>query len=138
MGGRWQLQDRGALSRHQSCDHHDLAAGKFQRVMVDVRIVHVDLPESGNLLFDTGLAEQAKGTIVLDLFIEGDFGAGQQANRHLRLTDGGEAAGNGPGEIRRRKLVADLCRPRSDEMQTVIARFWGTPLRRSRSQLLDF
>ena len=39
--------------------------------MVDVRIVHVDLPESGNFVVHARSAEQAESALVLDIFFIG-------------------------------------------------------------------
>jgi hypothetical protein len=93
-GRRRQLQHRGALAGRQPRHHDDLAAWEFERVMMDVGVIHVDLPESGNFVLDPSLAEQAEGAIVLNLLVEGDLGAGQQTNRNIGLADGREAAGD--------------------------------------------
>ena len=56
-GGRRQLQHAGTLSRHQPRDHHDLAARKFEGVVMNVRVVHVDLTETSDFVFDPRSAE---------------------------------------------------------------------------------
>src|SRR6185437_5530217 len=43
LAGDRQLQHVGALARHQPGHHHDLAARKFERIVMHMRIVHVDL-----------------------------------------------------------------------------------------------
>jgi hypothetical protein len=55
-----QLQYGGALTGDQPRNHHDLSIREFERVVVDVRIVHVDLPESGNLVIHARSAERLK------------------------------------------------------------------------------
>ena len=69
-----QLQHGGALAGDQAGDHDNLAAGEFQRIVMDVGIVQIDLPEAGHFVLDPGLPEQAEGTIVLDVMLEGDLG----------------------------------------------------------------
>jgi len=44
---------------HQPCDHHDLAAREFERVVVDVRIVHINLPEPCDLVIHARFPEKA-------------------------------------------------------------------------------
>jgi hypothetical protein len=45
-----QLQHRRPLALAQTGDQHDLPVGEFQGVVVRVRAVHVDLPESSHLI----------------------------------------------------------------------------------------
>ena len=73
--GRRQLQDRRALTGDQPRDHHDLAAREFERVVVDVLIMHVDLPESGNLVTHARPTERAESALVMGVFIKSQFRA---------------------------------------------------------------
>jgi len=57
-----------------------------------VRVVHIDLAESGYAMLDPCLAEHAEGAVKLDLVIESELGAREQADRHVGMTDFGEAA----------------------------------------------
>ena len=70
LAGDRQLQHGGALARHQPGHHHDLATREFERVVMHMRVIHVDLAESGNFVLDASLAEQAEGAVVLDIVLE--------------------------------------------------------------------
>jgi hypothetical protein len=65
------LQYGRALTGDQPRDHHDLAVREFECIVVDVRVVHVDLPESGNLVVHARSAEQGESALVLDIFFKG-------------------------------------------------------------------
>src|ERR1041385_5962793 len=41
-----QLQHGCGLAGNQPRHHHDLTAGKFQRVMMDMWVIHIDLAET--------------------------------------------------------------------------------------------
>ena len=73
--GRRQLQYGRALTGDQPRDHHDLAAREFECVVMQVRVVHVDLPESGNFVVHARPAEQAESALVLDIFFKSQFRA---------------------------------------------------------------
>ncbi len=115
------MQHGRGLVRNKSRHHHDLAARKFQRVMMDIRIVHVDLTAAGDVLFDPGPAEQAEGAVILHVVIESDLGAGKESHRHLRLADRAETARDRFDEIGGNKLVSDFGRSRGHQMKAVIA-----------------
>src|SRR5262249_58884547 len=86
-----------------------------------VRIVHVHLAEARHSILDARFAKHAESAVILDVVIEGDFGARQEAHRNVGLADFGKTTRDRLYEIGRNELVRDLCRPRSDEMQTVVA-----------------
>ena len=65
----------------------------------------------------------------MDVIIESDFGAGEQADHHIGMTDFGKAARNRLNEVGGDELVRDLGRPRGDEMQTIVTHGKGTPLK---------
>jgi len=67
------LQYGRVLTGDQPRDQHDLSVREFERVVVDVRIVHVDLPESGNLVIHARSAERPESALVLDVFVESQF-----------------------------------------------------------------
>jgi hypothetical protein len=69
------LQYGRALTGNQPRDHHDLAVREFECIVVDVRVVHVDLPESGNLVVHARSTEQAECALVLDIFFKSQFRA---------------------------------------------------------------
>ena len=123
-----QLQHRCGLTGNQPRHHHNLSAGKFQRVMMDVRVIHIDLAESGDAMLDPRFAEHAEGAVKLDVVVEGELGAREQADRHIGLTDFGKAAGDRLHKIGGNEPVRDLRRPRCDEMQTIVAH-GGTPMK---------
>src|SRR4051794_11306958 len=81
-----QLQDGGDLAIDQLRDLQKLAIGKFQRIVLNVRIVHIDLPKTCDLVIHTSLAKKAEGTLVPDIIVEGHFRSGQQTDRHLGWT----------------------------------------------------
>ena len=109
--GRRHLQHRRALARRQPCDQNDLAAGKFERVVVNVRIGHVDLAEASDFVPDSRLAEQAERAIVLHGVLEGELGAGHETHGDIGFSDCGKAASDRSGEIRRDQRVAYFGRP---------------------------
>ena len=73
-----QLQHGGGLTGDKPRDQHHLATRKFERVMMDVRIVHIELPEPGNLVLHARLPEQTESAVIFDLLLEGEFGAGSR------------------------------------------------------------
>jgi hypothetical protein len=129
----WQLQDSCRLAGHEARYQHDLPAGEFQRVMVDVGIVHIDLTESGHAMGDARPAEHAESAVELNVAVESELRTGKQADGHVGFTDFGKAARDRFDEIGGNEPVRDLSRPRGDEMQTVVAHgkhsSQGPPLR---------
>ncbi len=69
----------GDQPRHQ----HDPSIGKFQRVVMHARLVHVDLAEAGHARRH-GFASHAEDVVELDVARERELGARQQADRHIR------------------------------------------------------
>jgi hypothetical protein len=86
-----QLQHRRPLALAQTGDQHDLPVGEFQGVVVRVRAVHVDPPESSHLISkfpELHVWQQpAKGMLALYLALECHFGAGKKAHCHIRFSD---------------------------------------------------
>ena len=109
----WQLQHGRVLTFAQMSQQHDLAIGELQRIMMDLRLVLVDLPESSHLV--SNLAQWLPKTdgLILHVLLEGEFGAGKQAYGHMPLSDSGETIRE-PLEPSRYQRLADLCRPRRD------------------------
>src|SRR5690349_7207761 len=97
--------------------------------MMHVRVVHIDLAESGYAMLDPRFAKHAEGTVKLDFAVEGELGAREQADRHVGLTDFGKAACDRLHEIGGNEPVRDLRRPRCDEMQTIVAHGESTPIK---------
>src|ERR1700722_1341267 len=117
---RRQLEHRRGLAWNKPRYHHDLATGKFERVVMNVRVVRVDLTEAGNPLIDAGPAEHRESAVISDIVVERDFGAGEQADRDFGLADFGKSAGDRLRKIGRDELIGHLRRPRGDRMQAVI------------------
>ena len=72
----------------EDADQHNLAVGKFQRIMMGAGVIHVHLPEPGNLMRQRlGPPEQKveAGEMALDLVLEGDLGARKQADGYSRF-----------------------------------------------------
>ena len=45
LGLRWQLQNRRVLALVQRGEQHNVPVGEFQRIVMRVRLVQMDLPE---------------------------------------------------------------------------------------------
>jgi hypothetical protein len=115
-----QLQYRSALPGDQPSELQNLPVWEFQRIVVEVRIVHLDLAKTRNLVLDTARAKKAEGAVVPDLVVEGQFRSGQETDRHVgwwavmnyelgtELPDGSKAASAGSPKFHRNQLVADL------------------------------
>lgn len=87
-----QLQHRGSLARYQPVDLQNLSIWEFQRIVLNVRIVHIDLPEASDPVIHTALAKaraqeaKTEGAVVLDVIVKREFRSGQQADCHLGWT----------------------------------------------------
>jgi hypothetical protein len=103
-----QLQHRSGLATDELRNLQNLPVREFQRIMLDVRIIYINLPEARDLVINTSLArklnaKKTAGAVVLNVFVKGEFRSRQQADRQFRravmnyklgaeLTNGGEAA----------------------------------------------
>ncbi len=91
---------------------HLLAVGKFQRVVMDVWVVEIDLPEDSHcrrLGFDArqlGYIIVETGAVGFDWLRESDLGARFDANRAIGIIDTGKAARTG-AEIGDDQLVVE-------------------------------
>ena len=74
-------------------------------------IIYVDLPKARKPLLDLLVRENADAErrLALDIRLERDLRAGKQANRNMRLADGGEAARDRVVELRHNQFVFDFC-----------------------------
>src|SRR5688572_28174359 len=90
MRRSWQLQHGRALTFAQPGDEHDLPVGELQRVMVNVGLVHADLPEPSYLLLDPAKPqarpEPAKHMVTFHLSLERQLRAGTQADCNIRFS----------------------------------------------------
>src|SRR5262249_61284073 len=120
-----QLQHRCGLASGQLRDLQNLPIREFQRIVLNVRIVDIDLPKASNLVIHTGLTEKAESAVVPDIVVEGEFRSGQQADRHLgrtvmnykpgaMLADRGKATMARSRKLRRNQFVANLGGARGD------------------------
>jgi hypothetical protein len=66
-----QLQHRGGLAGDQPSDLHNPAVRKFKRVVMDVRIVHINPPKPSDLVIYTYLSEYSQGAVILDVILVG-------------------------------------------------------------------
>jgi hypothetical protein len=100
-----------------------LSIWEFQRVVLNVPIVHIDLPEAGNLVIHMGLAKKTEGAVVPDFVIERQFRSGQKTNRDFGWTvmnyelgtvlpDGGKTTS--ARKFRRNQFIANLGGSRAD------------------------
>ena len=109
------------LTLAQSRYQHDLPVRKFQRVVMRVRFMKLDLTELRRAPLHLALRQNAEEIVVFDVVLEYQFGPGPQAHRHFGFSDSGKATGDGVVEFCRHQLVGYLRRPGFDEMQTEIA-----------------
>jgi hypothetical protein len=82
---RRQLQDRRALTLAQASQQHDLPAGELQRIVMNMRLIHIDLPEAGDLLLDPSNREETEGRLAFDIPLKCKLSAGKQANDNVRI-----------------------------------------------------
>ena len=100
---RWQLQNRRVLALVQRGEQHNVPTGEFQRIVMHVRLVQMDLPEPS--YFFTNRLRLAKKTkprrLPLDLLLEHNLGARKKAYGDALFSNGGETARYRIGELRR-------------------------------------
>jgi hypothetical protein len=106
-----QLQHRCGLPGTQARHQHDLSIRKFQRIVMDARLVGVDLPEARQPLTDLPRTEKPKRRLTLDVVVEGNLGAWHQANRYARLSNRNKATRDRVGKGGCHQPILDLSRP---------------------------
>src|SRR5215831_469938 len=120
-----QLQHRCVLAFIEPSDQHDLSVREFERIVMHVRFVCVDLPKTGylgaNCLFTLPAYENGKPALELDLLFERNLCAGKQAHRHVWFSHSGKTARDRVIELRRYEFVPNLCGSGRYMMQTVVA-----------------
>ena len=109
MCGDRQLQHGRALTLAQARDQYHLPIREFQRIVMGHGVVEVDLPEAREPLPDLLVWQnaEAKRRLAFDILIERKFGAGQQADRNIRLANRCEPSRDGIWEFGRYQLVLD-------------------------------
>src|SRR5262249_23466824 len=120
MAGGRHLQHGGLLTGREPRQKRDLPAGKLERVVMHVRVFHVDLAETGDLVPDASLAEQTECAVVGNIVIECELSAGKQAYGCVWIADRSKSASDRSGEIGADELVSNRCRAGSDKMQAVV------------------
>ena len=120
MAGGRHLQHGGALTGCQPRQQDDLPAGKLERVVMHVRVFHVDLAKACDPVPDASLAEQTERAVVGNIVFKCELGAGKQAYSRVGIADGGKSASDRSGEIGADELVSNRCRAGSDKMQAVV------------------
>src|SRR5262245_37414624 len=112
------------LTWSQPGHQHDPSVRELQRVVVGVRLLRIDLPETSHAVSEpakTEARQQApESVLVLGLTVEHYFRTGKKADSHIWLSDGCEAAGTGPGKAGRGQLVSDLGGTGCDAVQTIV------------------
>ncbi|PJG56841.1 hypothetical protein CVM73_04325 [Bradyrhizobium forestalis] len=116
--GYRQLQHGRALAFDELRHQHVFAVGKFDRVMMAIGNVRVDLAE----LADAGVdgARPDPAVVVTDVVGEGELRSRQQADRDGEIGFGGEAACRGAAEGCRDDRLANFGGTRCDGMQAVV------------------
>src|SRR6266536_1560367 len=90
------------------------AIGEFERIVMWVRLLAVDLPESSYLLPDLSV-------VVFYFVLEREFRARKQTNRNVGLPDRCEPARDRVAKPGRYQSLANLRRAGCDKIQTVVA-----------------
>jgi hypothetical protein len=103
LGLRWQLQNRRVLALVERGEQHNVPTGEFQRIVMHVRLVQMDLPEPSHFFTNRlGLAKKTKPRrLPLDLLLEHNLGARKKAYGDALFSNGGETARYRIGELRR-------------------------------------
>jgi hypothetical protein len=127
-----QLQHRGILSGAQVRQQHDLAIWEFECIVMGARVIPVDLPEPGNFMSERPRmppedAQLESGRLPLNPVFEHDLGAGEQADRQVRLPNRRKPARMSIPELRRYQSISDPCRSGRDTIQAVVAHGRGLP-----------
>src|SRR5215470_1760047 len=115
-----QLQHRGLLAFAQEGQKKGLPVRQFERVMVHMPLVTIDLAENCRLIPSGG-----GSAVDCDFRIEGKLSAGKHANRGAGVARRGESARAG-AEITRSKLVANARGTRFDVHYAIVAHGLGS------------
>lgn len=85
-----QLQHGRTLTFAQLRQQNDLPIGKLERIMMDVGLVHVDLPELSHLVPELTLWAKCTAGLALHFILEGELRTGKQAYGHVPVFDRSE------------------------------------------------
>src|SRR6516225_4307359 len=122
MCGDRQLQHSRTLTLAQARDQHHQPVRELPSSVMGHGVVHVDLPEACEPLPDLLVWQNAgaKRRLTFDILVECNFGAGQQADRNMRLAGRRKTACDGITKLGRHQLVLDPGRPGRDMVQTIV------------------
>ncbi|MYV82821.1 hypothetical protein GTH44_13270 [Bradyrhizobium japonicum] len=116
--GHRQLQHGRALAFDQLRHQHGFAVGEFDRIMMAIGNVRIDLAELADARIDGARPDPA--IVVTDVVGEGELRSRQQADRDGRIGRRGKAARRGAAEGCRDDRLADFGGTRRDGMQAVV------------------
>jgi hypothetical protein len=108
-----KLKDHCSLATSEQGDQHFPSIGELKRIVVAIGTV--DVTKSRNA--EAGALSEYPPVIESDLFVESQFGARQEADRHVPIVLGGKAACRRTSETRRDEFFADLSGARLDGVQ---------------------
>ena len=92
-----QLQHGRVLSFAQMRQQHDFPVRKLKRIMMNVRLVLVDLSEHSHPMPELTPWAEHEATLALHLFLESKLCAGKQAYGHIGLADRSKTTRNHAG-----------------------------------------
>jgi hypothetical protein len=84
---RRQLQHRRALSLAETGHKYDLPVWELERIMVHVRLMRINLPETGDPLLDPAHWQEAERRLAQNVLLECQFGTGHEANRDVAVVN---------------------------------------------------
>jgi hypothetical protein len=90
LGPRGKREDSCALPFIEPRQQHDLAIGKFERIMVGVKHALVDLAKDRNGV--AGIGWKHEGGVILDWPLERQFGTRKYADSHRTIFRRGESS----------------------------------------------
>src|SRR5271169_2661969 len=102
------------------CQQDDFSVGKLKGIMMNVRLVFVDLSEHSHPMPELTPWAEHQGSLALHLLLESKLCAGKQAYGHIRLVDRSKTTRNRFREPRRYELITHLRGSGCDEFQAVV------------------
>ncbi len=118
LGLRGKREDSCLLPFTEPRQQHDVAIGELERVMMGVKRALVDLTKDRNGV--TGIGTKHESGLMLDWFLEREFGTRKYADSHRTILRRGESSGAG-AEVVCDEFFAHFGWARSHTVQTVIA-----------------
>src|SRR5262249_50804827 len=86
LGFRRQLKNRSFLSFSQTCQEHDLAVRKFQRIVMNGDFFFIDLPKDRRLVLEHLIPPtQHTNRLARNLASKGQLGSWSNADRQARI-----------------------------------------------------